>query len=213
MSWGCDQTMVRQSVKGCWGSHLGDVWAFINYCLINEISSISSIAADGVSISGKISEIRPLIESDFTLDVTDEITTDFVDQWEAWNTKYLPTKIQHVGTSNKFTHQLVGGRLFNDQKCVSQEWLDTFESCTTDFNVESVPVGGHLTLEQCISEMAASKFFIGIDSGMSHLAHSVGVPVILVQSSFDFSKFHSGNEFTSISEVSELIPVLQEASS
>ena len=42
-------------------------------------------------------------------------------------------------------------------------------------------LGPRYSLQQNVEFAASAEFFVGIDSGLSHLAHSVGVPVHLLR--------------------------------
>lgn len=46
-------------------------------------------------------------------------------------------------------------------------------------NLEKVKLGLPLTLRQSVEVMLKSDFFVGIDSGMTHLARSVGIPTFV----------------------------------
>lgn len=50
-----------------------------------------------------------------------------------------------------------------------------------DLGFRLVRLGSHLSLAQCAENLAVCSAFIGCDSGMSHIAHSVGCPVYLYE--------------------------------
>lgn len=190
-------------IKKCWGGHLGDVWAFISYCLITDNLYVSAVAADGINISSKIIEILDLLDhpnaskvticDDEPLDkmVNDSTPVSVVNQWFAWSARYVPTKCRWDYARPIVTTQLVGARLFADVKSITGFQQDEFDSVISEMGLTSVPVGGQFSLAECVMNMAESKCFIGIDSGMSHVAHSVGVPVVLIESKMDISGYHA----------------------
>ncbi|NIJ52328.1 glycosyltransferase family 9 protein [Dyadobacter arcticus] len=51
----------------------------------------------------------------------------------------------------------------------------------TYLKFEAIRLGDHMSLEENIKIAASSDFFIGIDSGVSHLCHSVGIPIVLIR--------------------------------
>ncbi len=56
-------------------------------------------------------------------------------------------------------------------------------------------VGGHMSLYQCVCTLAHAALFVGCDSGMSHVAHSVGVPVYLLQYHLPVETCHRGKQY------------------
>ena len=43
--------------------------------------------------------------------------------------------------------------------------------------LETTTLGKHLSERECVYIAADNALFVGVDSGMSHLCHSVGVPI------------------------------------
>jgi hypothetical protein len=50
---------------------------------------------------------------------------------------------------------------------------------------EMVPLGKHLSVQQCVEIASACDLFVGVDSGMMHLCYAVGVPAFLLCNQVD----------------------------
>lgn len=59
--------------------------------------------------------------------------------------------------------------------------LSAFRRQAVSCGYTLVELGAHLSIDQNIVAASESLMFVGIDSGLSHLAHSVGVPVHLIR--------------------------------
>jgi len=77
-----------------------------------------------------------------------------------------------------------------------------------------IRVGLPKTLEQSINDMCHSDFFVGIDSGMAHVARSVGIPVFLYRGKLDTDwiyKWHPEGSVTLFDTIPELFDKLTAA--
>lgn len=63
------------------------------------------------------------------------------------------------------------------------------------WGIPTLPLGKHLTLRECTQYLAASSFFVGCDSGMSHLAHSVGTHCFLLEYNLPVVTCHRGKAY------------------
>jgi hypothetical protein len=66
-------------------------------------------------------------------------------------------------------------------------------------------LGGHRPLSECVGVMARSDLFVGIDSGMSHVCHSVGTPMLLYKwrGGDRLDCYHPGKSFERFGTVGE----------
>ncbi len=60
---------------------------------------------------------------------------------------------------------------------------------------EPIKLGKHLSVQQCVDLCTVSALFVGSCSGMSHLAHSVGVPVYLLEYGLPVITCHRQKQF------------------
>lgn len=65
---------------------------------------------------------------------------------------------------------------FNQWRALSQELVEGALSVLAETGLEIVPLGAHLSVRACVELAATSRLFVGMDSGMAHLCHSVRVP-------------------------------------
>jgi hypothetical protein len=76
-------------------------------------------------------------------------------------------------------------------------------------------VGEHIGLEESIKKISESKFFLGIDSGMSHVASSVGAPVYLhfwedeTDKKFNVHNTHKNKGINIFSSFDEIYRILE----
>jgi len=71
-----------------------------------------------------------------------------------------------------------------------------------------VMLGKPLSVSECAEVAATSDLFIGMDSGMSHLCHSVGTPVLLLDWEA-LDRFHPKKKFLRFNKVSEAIKMAE----
>lgn len=65
-----------------------------------------------------------------------------------------------------------------------------------------------MSTAQCAEIAATSDVFIGMDSGMSHLCHSVGIPMLLLNW-MAIDRFHPKKTFFRFSAVAEAIKIAE----
>ncbi len=71
---------------------------------------------------------------------------------------------------------------------------------------KTICLGSHMSIADCVRAMSLSCCFVGIDSGMAHLAYSVGVPVYLArykQTDYWIETLHRG-------KAKRILPTLKE---
>ena len=68
-----------------------------------------------------------------------------------------------------------------------------------------VRLGKHMTVDECCRQASEAVAFIGVDSGMSHLCHSVGVPVFLLQMKLPVVTCHRGKQYTLVEGLDDLM--------
>lgn len=79
-----------------------------------------------------------------------------------------------------------------------QQLMDGF------LNLNFIKMGLPLSIFTCIQEMATSGIYVGVDSGMTHLARSVGVPVIIVRfrrKPRDIHAWHGVNGYIMVDDI------------
>jgi len=181
--------------KPC-GTHLGDCWSFVSYMLLNEARTISDGGNSGVN--KKIIEIMPLLESKHRPSI---ISDPDVQGAGSFGHKYLRTKIkwQDGKFFNRICYQF-DGRSNTGAKNMSKSKEKEMLECFNHLGVHATKLGSSLSLLNCVKVAAASDLFIGVESGMSHLCHSVGVPTFIIANKLDkdhIEKYHTPNKYES----------------
>lgn len=69
--------------------------------------------------------------------------------------------------------------------------------------IKFIPLGKEYSLKEITRFMSMSIFFFGICSGMSHIAHSVGVPT-LIWDWVDLQKYHPNKLYHPIEDISQI---------
>jgi hypothetical protein len=128
---------------------------------------------------------------------------------------YIPTKTRWAGgEAGRACCQLLNGQTpgyvanKRDMKPLEawhreeiEAWLDA------EFD-EVVRLGKDRTIAECVEVAARSELFIGMDSGMSHLCHSVGVPVLIKDWS-GLDRHHPKKEFLRFRDPAEAIAMME----
>jgi hypothetical protein len=90
-----------------------------------------------------------------------------------------------------------------------------FKWSETKSNIDFVEIGRGLTLEEDIDILCSSDVFVGIDSGMSHVAHSIEIPMFLqlhrgkIYKNRQLECFHPNKKYTSTSDMKDMIGKLE----
>lgn len=210
-------------VIGPFNRCLGDCWALINHAARTSMSEgrevrVSTRVMGGAAMAPGVpprgEDVRPLLEEvTGALDMRGAMVS-LVDgpatsmarvTVDTFLLDYLPTRASwSPGPHGRACCQLTNAQL--EQHCARamkrherlelEAWLEG--------RLEVVRLGKHMSLSECCEAMASSDLFVGIDSGMSHVAHSVGVPV-LIHEWAGLDKHHPGKKFRRFVGVAEAI--------
>lgn len=186
--------MMGSDIYGPPCTSLGDCWACVNYLARKSILEDREILlswfvirppgiARPVSAKEKLEEIVSVMDTGSArLSLTDKYpTVNIPFHCQAHDGPYFPAK----RTWKPGGHGRICVQLFNSQmpeinpRCLPLHVSRGMGELLGSLGREVVPLGSHLTLAECIRLMAESDLFVGMDSGMSHLCHSVGTPMLL----------------------------------
>ena len=199
---------------------LGDCWAFINMLCGKSIQSgeatrcsrfvanpISRMHGNLVQAGGKLQEISSVLDGGKArIEFVDEGATIVTPEIECFKSPYLPTRIKWVG-GKSVVHQLANSQQpANCPRCPPMCHHDAIMNWVS--NHENKRLGLPMSLEECVQAAAGAALFIGMDSGMSHVCHSVGVPVIL----YDWARideFHHEKKFSRFKTADEAIGIMK----
>lgn len=102
----------------------------------------------------------------------------------------------HGAGSRRIAYQFVPGK--EGAKSCKPGQIEQFEPQVRALGYTPVALGAHLGIAGSIKHAAGAELFVGVDSGMSHLCHSVGVPVHLLrndQAAATIDTMHRGNAY------------------
>lgn len=129
---------------------------------------------------------------------------------------YVPTRVRwRGGAARVVAYQLVTHTSHRPERLLSEAevarfraWCEAHGWRAIDLARPPSPTAGAPSLAECIAWLAESACFVGIDSGMSHVAHSVGVPTWLHAWS-ELALAHRGKAYTPFHGIDELCAALE----
>jgi hypothetical protein len=135
-----------------------------------------------------VDEIIDLLDSNGKIDFVDRKGAKRTDAY--WGIKSVPTKIRwKPGTYKRICYQYDASVVNRPPRWDIVDFTDKFK------DYEFIRLGIGLSLAECVNIASESAAFVGISSGISHIMHSVGIPMFLMSYGFDIRPYHSGNEY------------------
>lgn len=104
-----------------------------------------------------------------------------------FKTKPLKTKITYKKSSNIIAYQFDGRSDFYIKNSQPHE-IQYFLKYTKALNYKTINVGNMQPLNFVINILAKCKLFVGVPSGITHVAMSVGTPIHCIFNNFDKNK-------------------------
>ena len=193
------------------GDHIGDMWAAINYAARqSEQLGTTEYISDENNQRQNLEEIMSCLELPVTCRVATSPAspTDNI-RGKSWEAKYYPTKTKWNGPSSKIICFQFDGRSYASKKNPPDSDIALIEKFAAQQNYTLLKVGKPLSIQQSINIMADSCLFVGVCSGMSHVAHSVGLPVYLLEYKLKIHFFHRGNNYIACQGAIDFIRRLQ----
>lgn len=173
------------------GWHFGDYWAATNWFLIESERLKQAI---NVVKHDKLIEISKELDTSGTINFIQESGNR--EPQETYTVDYLKTKLRWRPTQKlhyRICYQL-DGRWKPDLTNPSK---DDINKLTTFLpNYEFIGLGLPFSVHDCVRIASQSDLFIGVSSGMSHLTHSVGTPMFLIEYKLNLDYAHRGKKFT-----------------
>jgi 2-polyprenyl-3-methyl-5-hydroxy-6-metoxy-1,4-benzoquinol methylase len=162
-------------------SHFGNLWAFASMLVHKSRTSKETVFVSNKMIRAKV--VKDILN---VLDTTDA-SIEWVDEMYSEGQRKYGTrrhKYDYVNTKVRWKnkrHNRICYQLHTDTKGRDEKKIDNaeIEEILSKMPFECVKLGHPLSMEEDIKIASESDLFIGIDSGMAHLCHSVGVPVFL----------------------------------
>ena len=162
-----------------WG--FGDRWAMCNYILrISEETGCKTLVSDHCR-HDDVPHIMNNLASQGSYEFVSPKQTRMVDICDTYRIAFCPTK-PYTWKANKnklICYQLDGQYRSQDKNLNAQEHASLFyflQKCGYEF----ADIGHRRFLNNSIRLLSRAEGFIGIPSGMSHVANSVGTPSFII---------------------------------
>jgi len=155
----------------------------------------------GVDFTARVREIDGALGMDghgitsYRPMITSEKATHALDGADVWQCPLVRTRVQWEFNphSNIVVYQ-VDGESAPDKNPSAEDTAHMLTALRgSGFSV--MQLGKHLSVNECVSLCAKAVLFVGCCSGMSHLAHSVGVPVYLLEYGLPVITCHRQKQF------------------
>lgn len=172
-----------------WNSGLGDTWATIQLLARMRMPRCGPVFLSSRQHGEDLKEMQDAILSNLNRDhgcgcvipVDWEPNTE-LDGYAVWAAPVIPTTVQWA--QNEWNRQITvqfDGKSTPELKNAPPADVLRILDWAERHDLKVVTVGKNLGLEKSIWAMKQSVLFVGVDSGMSHVAHSVGVPTYILE--------------------------------
>lgn len=169
-----------------WHGHFGDTWATINLLLNMSVCRNEIIQLHHYREEQRVMqlEIIEALDSPGRIQQTTAPFTKPLDGFSVWCGSYFPTKRRWkpFEKHSKIAIQLDGissADIKNPSPLETKMVIKTLEEFCPGFEV--VPIGKQLGVAGSIEVIEQSLFFIGVNSGMSLIAYSAGIPAFILE--------------------------------
>lgn len=192
--------MMDAPIYAPWNSGLGDQWATINLLMnrarqtgrTSYLHSPANLRQLHTQILGALSGYTWGCEVELTADAP----TVELSGYDVWAADYIPT-IQQWDNKKSHRHAVyhfdgLSSASDKNPSAVDHELLLNYLGRSGFIPVAWSP---SFSVEEMVKVLADSAFFVGVDSGPSHVAHSVGLPVFLLEYKLPIVTCHRGKPY------------------
>ncbi len=190
-----------------WRNGLGDRWASINLLLRRAESTNEIVLVEDAGRRGLHEEILGVLDGPTSLiELVDAKGNVKVTSADVWITDYYPTirRWRWPGHSVKVAVHFDGVSSATDKNPSAAD-KESITNHLLDLGYELIFLGPQLSISHVVDILATSAFFVGVDSGFSHVAHSVGVPMFLLQYKMPLVACHRGKSYMLCNGAADLI--------
>lgn len=183
------------------GRGLGDNWYTINKLLRESqqpvwISCLSRPErARAVNVERRLREILPLLDAPVEhIRLTPAKPTNYKTGFHdlPWNVEYYPTRVRWTHSSSSTICYQFDGRFLKGVEGLPHpaflKW--TLELLAKQYDL--VCLSGLPSLQEVVEHLSTCRCFLGVSSGISHIAHSVGTPLCLLEGGYPIEGYHTG---------------------
>jgi hypothetical protein len=179
-----------------WHDGLGDLWASTSYLLglsIREHGRVQVQRVNGMMVD----EIYDVLDSPGKLHMTDTKGDVELEGAYIWHAPYAPTRLRwhpHAG-ADYFCYQFDGVSLADEKNPNLVDAENILNAAEAVSGLPGIRLGKHLGIHRCVELLSQAAFFVGCDSGISHMVHSVGTPCFLLRYKVDPHTCHHGKAY------------------
>ena len=193
-----------------YGIGFGDLWATLQFAhresmRTQEVVCISKWCGSlyDHDMTVKLTEMMQLIDSPTgNVLISDEKPNEHVGG-RCWHTPYLPCVIRWRQPKTRRIACQFDGRSSAHIKNMPEEDSRLFTEWSKD--KQRVDVGLPMTMRECAEAIASSDIFVGVCSGMSCLAISIGVPTFVLEYGVVIDWWYDPNKVIKCLGVSDFI--------
>lgn len=190
-----------------WPWHFGDWWCATNWFLRE---SEKTKQPTTVIYHRGVLEISKELHSNGSINFTEQ-PGNKEPKYGEYEVDYYPTKIRWKPTIKphyRICYQL-DGRSYENQKNPPPGDIEKLTTFIPDYKFTYI--GLPYSVHDCINIAAQSDLFIGICSGMSHLVHSVGTPMFLIEYKYGLDRAHKRKKYTKCFGTDDCIEKVKES--
>ncbi len=169
-----------------WNNGFGDQWATINL-LLHRASAMQktqrlSRLQNGQDLGRMQEEILASLDAPPWVNLVPEPGNTPLNGFNVWATPYFPTKTQWCWRScPSYAVCQFDGQSNASGKNPSLADQEEIVAALKEWGLDIIHIGKHLSVADCVFAAVGAALFVGADSGMLHLCHSVGVPRFILQ--------------------------------
>lgn len=200
------------------GHGFGDLWSAVHWLLRRSTKErtpqfISKYVGHevGPDLSPRLLEMLSIIKipEGASLSVSEDVANSDM-HMDSFQERYFPTVITWKPNRSRVIAYQFDGVSSMHLKAASAEEQQALTTWAVNTGVALFRVGLPLTMAGNMRILSQAEAFVGIDSGMSHLAHSVGTPVMLLEYQLACAWWHGRNDFTICKGVADFIKRFEE---
>ncbi len=157
----------------------GDQWASMNW-LLRYVDSpmLSTIGMDGHNYNKTLTEIIDSLDTDKKVIFSSSKAHCVIKIKDGFGCNYLNTKTKWVGDKKLICVQFDGKSQQELKNLDVNEELRLLKFLSNNYEV--IDVGKRMPLMHVIENLSRASAFVGVPSGISHVARSVGLPIVLI---------------------------------
>lgn len=176
--------------------NFGDLWASVNIAgRRGEHLGVQCLSSNvnGQDKQAVLEEIKSTLALPVPPLIVHENPDTEICHWGAWYHSYYPTKKQwdHTKKHNFVVCQLDESVSLSEYKNCPVNDTVLIQGFIRNLGFDIVKLGKHMSVDRCVSLASEAAFFVGVDSGMSHLCHSVGLPMFVMEYRYPVWHCHS----------------------